>query len=57
MKWKFFIGACILVTGLMIKFGAPVPAVAMGIALAAVFNWRRLRGGVAVVKRKSPTPK
>jgi len=56
MKWKFFIGACILVTGLMVKFGAPVPAIAMGIALAAFFNWRRLRSDVSAVKRKSPTP-
>jgi hypothetical protein len=55
MKWKFFIGSCILVTGLMIKFGAPVPAVAMGIALAAIFNWRRLRAGALAVKKKSPT--
>ncbi len=56
MKWKFFIGACILVAGLMIKFGAPVMAVAMGIVLAAFFNWRRLRSDVPAVKRKSPTP-
>jgi len=56
MKWKFFIGGCILVTGLMIKFGAPVPAVAMGIALAAFFNWRRLRRRDPAAKRKSPTP-
>lgn len=53
MKWKFFIGACILVTGLMIKFGAPFPAIAMGIALAAFVNWKRLR--VTAVNRKSPS--
>ncbi len=43
MKWKFFIGSCILASGLLIKFGAPIPAVVLGIALAAVVNWKRMR--------------
>jgi hypothetical protein len=43
MKWKFFIGSCILATGLLLKAGAPVAAVAMGIALAAFVNWRKQR--------------
>jgi hypothetical protein len=55
MKWKFFIGACILVSGLMIKFGAPLLAVAMGIALAAFLNWKRIRLGVPPPREKPPT--
>jgi hypothetical protein len=43
MKWKFFIGSCILAAGLLFKAGAPIAAVAMGIALAAFVNWRKLR--------------
>jgi len=43
MKWKFFAGACILAAGLLFKAGAPVTAVAMGIALAAFLNWRKQR--------------
>ena len=45
MKWKFFVGACILSCGLLIKAGAPLPALVMGVALAGFFNWRRLRHG------------
>ena len=43
MKWKFFVGSSILVAGLLIKFGAPVLAVALGIAGAAFVNWKRQR--------------
>jgi len=43
MNWKYFVGSCILVAGLLIKFGAPVFAVALGIAGAAFFNWKRQR--------------
>ncbi len=43
MSWKFFVGACILAAGLLLKAGAPVAAVAMGIALAAFVNWKRHR--------------
>ena len=43
MKWKFFIGSSILVAGLLIKFHAPVVAVALGIAGAAFINWKRQR--------------
>ena len=43
MNWKFFVGGSILTTGLLLKFGAPLPAVAAGIGLAAVINWRRHR--------------
>jgi hypothetical protein len=44
MSWKFFAGACILTSGLLFKIGAPAPAVALGIGLAAVVTWRRRRG-------------
>jgi hypothetical protein len=43
MKWKFFIGACILTAGLLFKAGAPVVPVALGLATAAVLNWRSQR--------------
>jgi hypothetical protein len=43
MNWKYFIGSCILVAGLLIKVGAPVFAVALGIAGAAFINWKRQR--------------
>ena len=43
MDWKYFIGACILSCGLLFKAGAPVPAVAMGIAAAALLNWKKHR--------------
>ena len=46
MNWKFFIGACLLASGLLFKAGAPVAAVAMGIALAAFVNWRKHRSVV-----------
>jgi hypothetical protein len=40
MKWKFFIGACILAAGLLVKAGAPLVPIAVGIALAALVTWR-----------------
>ena len=43
MKWKFFIGSCILVAGLLLKVGAPLFAVALGIAGAAFVNWNKQR--------------
>lgn len=43
MNWKFFVGACILATGLLFKAGAPILPVVAGIGLAAVFNWKRRR--------------
>ena len=43
MNWKFFVGACILAGGLAVKFGAPLPAVAAGLALAGFVNWTRER--------------
>ena len=43
MNWKFFIGACILTCGLLFKAGAPLPAMAIGIAAAGFLNWRMQR--------------
>jgi hypothetical protein len=43
MKWKFFVGASILTCGLLYKFGAPIIALASGVAVAALLNWKRLR--------------
>ncbi|MEQ1574833.1 MAG: hypothetical protein ABL993_11365 [Vicinamibacterales bacterium] len=42
MTWRYFIGASILSAGLLLKVGAPVEALALGIALVAAVNWRRL---------------
>lgn len=41
MNWKYFIGASILAWGLLLKLGAPIPALAAGTLLAAFWNWRR----------------
>ena len=43
MNWRYFVGACILATGLLLKAGAPLAPVALGIAGAAWFNWYRQR--------------
>ena len=43
MNWKYFIGACILSCGLLFKVGAPILAMAMGVAAAAFVNWRKQR--------------
>jgi hypothetical protein len=41
MNWKYFVGSCILATGLLLKAGAPLVPIALGIAAAAFFNWRK----------------
>ena len=40
VKWKFFVGAAILSCGLLLKVGAPIFAMALGVAGAAFVNWR-----------------
>jgi hypothetical protein len=40
VNWKYFLGACTLAGGLLLKSGAPLAAVGMGIAAAAFVNWR-----------------
>ena len=44
MNWKLFLAACTLSARVLFKYGAPIPAVIMGIALAAFFTWSRQRG-------------
>ena len=44
MNWKFFVGSSIVVVGALLPY-APLPAIAAGVALAALFNWLKLRGG------------
>lgn len=43
MKWKFFIGASILASGLLFQAGAPILPVVTGIALAAFATWKKSR--------------
>ena len=47
MSWKLFVGATILSAGLLIKVGAPLMPVVLGIAMAAFINYRRQRGATA----------
>jgi len=46
-KLNYFLGACILVGGVLIKLGAPLVPIALGLALAAIVSWkaRRRPGG------------
>jgi hypothetical protein len=39
-KWKFFIGASILAVGLLLKAGAPLVPIVIGLLLAAVVTWQ-----------------
>ena len=41
MKWKYFLGACILGVGLVLKAGAPLVPVVVGVAIAAFFTWKK----------------
>ena len=43
LTWRYFGGATILAAGLLLKFGAPLPAVLIGIAGAAAMTWWRER--------------
>jgi hypothetical protein len=54
MSWKYFVGASILAAGLLIKVGAPLVPVALGIAMAAFFNHWRQRGSLG--KRRADPP-
>ena len=40
MKWKYFLGAAILSVGLVMKAGAPLVPVALGVAAAALVTWK-----------------
>ena len=39
-KWQYFVGSCILAAGLLIKAGAPLIPVLLGMAVAAYMTWR-----------------
>jgi hypothetical protein len=39
-KLKYFLGACILAGGVLVKLGAPLVPVALGVALAAIVVFR-----------------
>jgi hypothetical protein len=43
MKWQYFLGACILSVGLLLKAGAPLVPIVLGIAGAALINWKKRR--------------
>ena len=43
-KWRYFFGASILAVGLLLKAGVPLFPLAMGLALAAFFTWKKSRG-------------
>jgi hypothetical protein len=54
MNWKYFYGASFLVFMLLLKYGAPIPALVAGIALAVLLNWKMQHKAPAKAQRKSP---
>jgi hypothetical protein len=42
-KWRYFLGASILAVGLLLKAGAPLVPLAVGLAAAAFFTWKKSR--------------
>jgi hypothetical protein len=40
-KWKYFAGASILAVGLLIKAGAPLVPIVVGLAAAAFLTWKK----------------
>ena len=40
MNWNRFVTAGILVAALLLKLGAPIPAILLGLGVAALANWR-----------------
>ncbi len=41
MTQRSFTISCLMAGGLLVKFGAPFPAVAAGMALAGLWSWKR----------------
>ena len=39
--WKYFIGASILAAGLVLKAGAPLVPIVLGLAVAAFLTWKK----------------
>jgi hypothetical protein len=44
LKWNLFLSACIFVAGLLLKVGAPLESVLVGLGVAAIANWTGRRG-------------
>ena len=40
-KWQYFIGASILAAGLLLKAGAPLVPIAIGLAVAWFLTWKK----------------
>ena len=40
-KWKYFLGASILAVGLLLKAGAPLFPLVLGLAAAAFLTWKK----------------
>jgi hypothetical protein len=43
MNWKLFIGASILAVGILLKVGAPLVSLVLGVGLAALLSWTTRR--------------
>ena len=41
MTQRIFTISCLMAGGLLVKLGAPIPAVAAGMVLAGLWNWKR----------------
>jgi hypothetical protein len=41
MNWRLFVGASILAVGLLLKMGAPLFTIVLGVGLAALVSWLR----------------
>jgi len=55
MKWRYFIGACLVVGAALLKAGAPVFGIVAGMAVALCMNLLRNRNsqrGESVVKAR-----
>jgi hypothetical protein len=46
MKWNYFVGACFLTSVLVLQAGAPLTAVAAGICVAFILNWKKYRANI-----------
>jgi len=40
-RWKYFFGASILAVALLLKAGAPIVPLVLGLAVAAYFTWKK----------------
>jgi hypothetical protein len=51
MKWRYFIGGCLLTAWVMVFMGAPLVTVIGGCALAGVWNYWKLRSAARMAKQ------